>query len=217
MPSRILTLESTSPESFENISTGIPANSVVVRFFRADLDVTKQEAGQRRYHRMFNLELGSVLGGTYVIDDDTGNNYLKIGLHHQPSWVQPAIEISPAVPEVTAIAAVPEILAQDAIPEVEEVEEDLDVDPPIEYVPYQAAVPAVPYQAAVEGREYQAAIAAVIEPSYKCQTTVRECNIRFTMSGALDQTFFIRVRDSDHKLIPLDEFKYLMIQVELFY
>ncbi|KAH9244351.1 hypothetical protein BASA81_018247 [Batrachochytrium salamandrivorans] len=146
MPSRILTLESTSPESFEDITTGIAAQTIILRHYRADLDVTAQEAGTRPYHRVFNIELGPVIGTNFVIDDDAGFNYLKIGLDHQPSWTQPAIGA---------------------------------------------------------------------EPGYKCQTTVRDCCLPFTMSGDLPKNFSLRIRDNNHKLIPLTAFKYLMLQFEL--
>ncbi|KAH9259027.1 hypothetical protein BASA81_002647 [Batrachochytrium salamandrivorans] len=83
---KILTIELTTPNSFEDITIPVPAQKMILRHYRCDLDIS----GKTSFLRGLNLEIGSVVGTNYVLDDDAGFNYLKIGLSRDQVWTHPA-------------------------------------------------------------------------------------------------------------------------------
>lgn len=88
---KILTIETTNPQSFEDITVTIPAQKLILRHYRVDLNIDVRGTGALEYRRVINLEMGSVVGTTYVIDDDAGFNYFKIGLSRDSVWNHPAL------------------------------------------------------------------------------------------------------------------------------
>ena len=77
---KVLTIEVTKAESFEDITKQIPAQKLILRHYRIDLAIKARETAKLEYRRVANIQLGSVVGQTYVIDDDAGFNFFKIGI-----------------------------------------------------------------------------------------------------------------------------------------
>ena len=60
---RILTLESTTAESFEDITVGIPQGILILRHYRVDYEANNLLAPD---YRVLNIEIGSVVGNNFV-------------------------------------------------------------------------------------------------------------------------------------------------------
>ncbi|KAH9253738.1 hypothetical protein BASA81_008356 [Batrachochytrium salamandrivorans] len=83
---KILTLSTTSSESFKEITFPIDAQKMILREFRADMNVS----GKTSFHRVLNLEIGNIVGTHFVNDDSPGACYFQLGLSHNNVWTHPA-------------------------------------------------------------------------------------------------------------------------------
>lgn len=113
---KILTLTTTTPESFETITALISASKLILREFRVDLNIgdgAVAGAGvtvinKTSFYRSLGLEIGTVVGKHFVIDDTPNACFFQIGLSHNHVWTHPAV---PEVVAAPGVPAVPEVLA----------------------------------------------------------------------------------------------------------
>lgn len=73
--SRTITIETSSPDSFLDITTGIQAAELILRSYRVDI-----LASSTVPYRHLGLEIGNVINTSYVIDNQVGSNFFRLPL-----------------------------------------------------------------------------------------------------------------------------------------
>lgn len=73
--SRTLTLEATNPDTYMNITVGVPESELILRSYRVDL-----LASSTIPYRDLGISIGGIINSTYIIDNIPGSNFFRLPL-----------------------------------------------------------------------------------------------------------------------------------------